>query len=205
MQSTWVKPRLNRPVPWVRGKSPTSQEMGRSSLTPRPLTRLPCSSTLFRSNFRTSLSKASSTSPLGYSAPMASTISACKASIAICRVGLSAWKRAACSLCSVCRCTAATISGATSCTGVGSLGLPKAARISSCNLLMTWLALWANSQAFNITASVTSLAPASTMAMVSLVLTMVRSRSLPSSCASVGFNISSLLIMPTRTAPTGPS
>ena len=40
---TCVSPRVNRPEPCARGRTPTSTEIGRSSVVPRPSIRMPSS------------------------------------------------------------------------------------------------------------------------------------------------------------------
>ena len=47
----WVSPRVNRPEPCARGMSPTSTEIGRMSVRPRPSIRMPSSRTSWRTVF----------------------------------------------------------------------------------------------------------------------------------------------------------
>ena len=49
--STWVSPRVNRPEPWARGRTPTSTEIWRSSVRPRPSIRMPSSRASWRATF----------------------------------------------------------------------------------------------------------------------------------------------------------
>ena len=51
MVSTWVSPRVNRPEPWARGRTPTSTEIWRSSVRPRPSIRIPSSRASWRAIF----------------------------------------------------------------------------------------------------------------------------------------------------------
>ena len=48
---TWVSPRVNRPEPWARGRTPTSTEIWRSSVRPRPSIRMPSSRASWRAVF----------------------------------------------------------------------------------------------------------------------------------------------------------
>ena len=41
--SAWVSPRVNSAEPWVRGRMPTSDTIGRTVFTSRPSMRLPVS------------------------------------------------------------------------------------------------------------------------------------------------------------------
>ena len=49
--STWVSPRWNRPEPCAVGSTPTSDDSGRRSRTPRPSMRMPSSTTRLRTSF----------------------------------------------------------------------------------------------------------------------------------------------------------
>ena len=51
MDRTWVIPRVKRPVPWVRGSRPTSQEIGLISAVVRPSGRIPCSKMRRRTSY----------------------------------------------------------------------------------------------------------------------------------------------------------
>ena len=49
--STWVSPRWNRPEPCAVGRTPTSADTGRRSVTPRPSMRTPSSTMRLRTSF----------------------------------------------------------------------------------------------------------------------------------------------------------
>ena len=48
MTRPWVSPRWKIALPWTRGRTPTSQEIGRRLLASRPSERTPRSSTVLR-------------------------------------------------------------------------------------------------------------------------------------------------------------
>ena len=126
MVSTCVRPRVNRAEPWVRGKSPTSQPRGRTSVRLRPLTRRPFSRILVLSSVLTSASKAESISSSGNDSPRLSTSSFLRLDSACSRCGLSGWYNACSSLPLIIDDMADINSGLISLVMASSLGLPRA-------------------------------------------------------------------------------
>ena len=84
------------------------------------------------------------------------------------------------------------------------LGLPTLARRSSCAWQSVLIAACAASNACSMTSSDTSLAPASTIVMASIVPHTIRSRSESSICVISGLTLICPSMRPMRTAPTGP-
>ena len=82
---------------------------------------------------------------------------------------------------------------------------PTSLMIFSSNLINSFTASWPNINASNISSSVASLAPASTMFIASLVPATVKSISLASSSSTVGLIISFPSTLPTLTPAIGPS
>ncbi len=194
MASTCVCPLVNRAEPWVRGRSPISQLMGRTSVKPRPLMRCAFSRMLVLISVLTLASKAASISSSGNDSPSCSTHSFFSSLSASSWFDLSDRLSAWASLSSIIGETAEITSGAISLPGASALGLPQACWSCSWSLIISWFASCPNLIASIATSSETSRAPASTITIASLVLATTRSSRLSSSWTNVGFNISSLLI-----------
>ena len=67
MDSTWVSPLVNSPVPWVRGRIPVSQVMGRTWSNARPSERTCCDRIRPRTASRKTALKPSAMAILEYS------------------------------------------------------------------------------------------------------------------------------------------
>ena len=90
-------------------------------------------------------------------------------------------------------------------TSYSIFGSPISAIISSWKATSSLIASCPNIRASNISSSLTSFAPASTMLIASFVPATVRSISLSSTCSVVGLITNSPFTLPTLTAATGPS
>ena len=86
---------------------------------------------------------------------------------------------------------------------ISSFGLEIFPASSCCAAHSFLISPWAMSSASSISASVISLAPASTISTASSVPATTRSRSAVSCCSSVGLTTKLPSTLPMRTAPTG--
>jgi len=192
--NTWVSPRVNRPEPWVRGRSPISQLMGLTSVRLRPPIRCALSRILLLISVLTFVSKAESISSSGNCSPRLSTSCFFRLLSACSRCSFSGWLKASVSLPLIIGEMAEITSGLTSVPGASILGLPQACWSCSCSLIISWFASCPNLIACMIISSETSWLSASSIIIISLMLATMRSSRLLLSWANVGFNISSSLI-----------
>ena len=174
---TWVSPRWKRPVPCVRGRMPTSQEIGRSSSRSRPSARLPSLRIRSRSVFLTTASSAVESWSAVNSSPKRSLSSARRARRPSCRSSLTAASMSSTRLLKK-SATAVWTAGSTSFALTAIFGRLSSLIIRSWAAISFWFSSWARRTASRKTASVTPLAPASTMITFSRVEETTRSSSL---------------------------
>ncbi len=212
MERTWVCPRVKSAEPWVRGSNPTSQVTGLISSGFLPSTRTPSREIIFLTSSLMIVSKTPAISFIfkAYSSSpnfswKYSWVSFLTSSNLASRSSFSGVFRAASSLGVAYSCTAATISASGSAASSSILGRPYWAAISSWKAAILLISSWPKKIASRITSSGTSLAPASTMMMASLVPATIRSKSLSLLCSEVGLITKWPSTRPTCTAATGPA
>ena len=133
-----------------------------------------------------------------------STASCSTAAIAFSRSARSVWLRASASFPPRSEGIAASNSALTSAVPISTLGRPQARCRPSCNFIISWFASCPSLTASKMSSSETSLAPASSITMASLVLATTRSSRLSFIWGKVGFNTRLPLMQPIRTAAIGP-
>ncbi len=194
------------PEPWVLGSSPTSAARGRISSMPRPSTRFCSSRSQRRTTYFWVLYMHSSifASCSGYSGSKRScTFSYTGLSLASLTV-LSSVSMASRTSSSAKAFIASNISGSGSLLGYSNFSLPISALMPLINCKICWLASCPAIMPLYISSSETSFAPASIMAMRSVVEATVTAISLTLRCSASGLMINFPSISPTDTPDMGP-
>ena len=185
---TWVWPRVNTPEPCGRGSTPTSHQMGRTSVSLRPSGRTPLSMMWRRmTSFCTpySASATSCSRPSNCSAKCSAT-SAFTCSSRALRSLRSKVSNIHSTFSSAYSRTAAFTSSPGRDSGNSFFSLPISATISLMKATIFLICSWANRIAPSMTSSETSFAPASTISTASLVPATVRFIRETSRCSTVG-------------------
>ncbi len=206
--STWVCPLWKSPEPCTLGRRPTSQYRGLISSSALPSGRM-CSLVIIMrttdfSRESTIYEISSGADSSAYSSMKCALMEAFASSILASRDSLSGFLTASISICSPKALTSAAFSDAGSKFLNSSLPVPAAATISSWNAIIFFICSWPKRIASSMSASLTSLAPASTIRMASLVpaTTTDISEAFCSSIPGLMTNLPSTL--PTLTPPIGP-
>jgi len=204
---TCVWPRVNTPLPCGRGRTPTSHQIGRTSVNLRPSGRTP-SAMMWRR--MTSFCSEYSASPTSPSRPSNCSLKCSETSALTC--SSRAWRSERSNVSNIHSTlgsansrTAAFTSSPGRTSGNSFFGTPSSATMPLMNWTIFLISSCAKSMPLSMTSSDTSFAPASTIRTASAVPATVSASSEASRCSSVGLTMYSPSMKPTLTPLIGPA